>query len=72
MPSNLRVLPEAIVPQPVPDEHNSAEEIMAEWLRMYDHSEVIKRRLLQLARQLSEHITQTVEEPQQWKPPEPS
>jgi hypothetical protein len=45
-----------------PDDHRSADEIMAEWLLLYEHSEEIQRRLRLLARQLSEHITETVHE----------
>ncbi|HUQ68961.1 MAG TPA: hypothetical protein VM165_05530 [Planctomycetaceae bacterium] len=56
----------------MPDEHSSVDEIMAEWLRLYEHSEEAKQRLAVLARRLSEHIEQAVEERRQWKPPEPS
>jgi hypothetical protein len=42
------------------DDHRSADEVMAEWLLLYEHSEEIKRRLQLLARQLSEHIAAAV------------
>jgi hypothetical protein len=47
--------------QPVPpDDSRSADEVMAEWLLLYEHSEEIQRRLKLLARQLSEHIAEAV------------
>jgi len=56
--------------QPVPNENNSADEIMAEWLRLYEHSEAAKQRLAVLTRRLTEHIDQVIEERREWKPPE--
>ncbi|MDZ4687626.1 MAG: DUF3606 domain-containing protein [Planctomycetaceae bacterium] len=78
LPARLRAVDQARgseackVIQQVPDEHNSADEIMAEWLRLYEHSEAARQRLTELARRLSEHIDEVIEERRQWKPPEPS
>jgi hypothetical protein len=63
--------PVVIEPMP-PDDHRSADEIMAEWLMLYEHSEEIQRRLRLLARQLSEHITQVVQEQRSNAPQNPA